>query len=332
MSTMKAVVAKTPGAPLVMIEREIPAPGENEVLIKVEACGICRGDAATKDARHGIALPRVPGHEVVGTIASIGPTGSRFAVGQRVGVGWRAGACRKCDNCRAGKLAACTNMLVTGQSIDGGYAEYMIGHEDGLVTIPEGIASADAAPLLCAGRTTFSSLRTAGAAKGDLVAVHGIGGLGHLAIQYAARLGCRVVALSHGNSKEALARSLGAEFYINTSDSDPVAALKALGGPKVLVCTAPNAKEISRLIPGIGRSGHMVIIGSTEEPLTVPGHALIAGLTMSGSGRTTIDEALRFSAETGVRPMIETFPLAEAAKGFDKMMDSTVHFRAVLTM
>lgn len=330
---MRAVVATKPGAPFELQERAIPEPASGEVLLKVEACGICRGDAATREARQGIALPRIPGHEVVGTIAKLGAPGGRFALGQRVGVGWRGGYCRRCEACLAGNFRACRNPLTTGQDMDGGYAEYMMAQEAVLVSMPEGISSAEAAPLLCAGRTTFSGLKTGGAKPGDLVAIQGIGGLGHLAIQYAARQGCHVVALSHGTGKEALARQLGAEFYIDTSAGDGAAQLKALGGASLLFCTAPNAKENTQLIEGIRHGGRMVVVGSTAEPLEIPTRALIGqGLTISGSGYSTIDDTLRFSMEAGVKPMIETFPLAEAVKGFDKMMNSTVKFRAVVTM
>ncbi len=330
---MKAVVATKPGAPFELVERDIPEPGAGEILIKVAACGICRGDAATKDARHGIVLPRVPGHEVAGTVARLGTGITKFTLGQRVGVGWRAGGCGKCDACRAGNFNACRNQGTTGQTVDGGYAEYMVAREEAVVSMPDGISLADAAPLLCAGRTTFSGLRNGGAAKGDLVAVHGIGGLGHLAIQYAARMGCRVAVLSRGTEKEALARSLGAEFYIDTRGGDGAAQLKALGGARLLLCTAPNPKEASSLIGGIARNGRMVVVGSAEEPLEIPIQALIGGgIVVSGAGWTSIDDALRFSSDNGVKPMIETFPLAQAATAFDKMMNSTVHFRAVLTM
>jgi D-arabinose 1-dehydrogenase-like Zn-dependent alcohol dehydrogenase len=330
---MKVMAATKPGAPFEMQERAIPEPGPGEVLLKVEACGICRGDVATRDARHGIDLPRIPGHEVVGTIAKLGSSSARFPRGQRVGVGWRGGFCRRCDACLAGNFRACRSPLTTGQDMDGGYAEYMVAQEEVLVAIPEGVTSAEAAPLLCAGRTTFSALKTGGAKSGDLVAVQGIGGLGHLAIQYASRQGCRVAALSHGTSKEALARQLGAEFYFDTAAGDGAAQLKALGGASVLFCTAPNARATSQLIGGIRHGGRMVVVGSTTEPLEIPTRAFVGqGLTISGAGYASIDDALRFSMEVGVRPMIEKFPLAEAVAGFDKMMNSTVKFRAVVTM
>jgi D-arabinose 1-dehydrogenase-like Zn-dependent alcohol dehydrogenase len=333
MPMMKAMVAIERGAPFMLQERPVPEPGPGEVLLKVEACGVCRGDVATREARHGMALPRVPGHEVVGTIAAFGSPSARFAAGQRVGVGWRGGYCRRCDACLSGNFRACRNGLTTGQDMDGGYAEYMVAHEAALVAIPDGIASAEVAPLLCAGRTTFSALKTGGAKPGELVAVQGIGGLGHLAIQYASRAGCRVAALSHGASKEALARQLGAEIYIDTSAADGAAQLKALGGAAVLFCTAPNAKEISKLIGGVRHGGRMAIVGSTDEPLEIPTRAFIGqNLTISGAGNTTIEEALQVSMDRGVKPIIETFALADAVAGFDKMMNSTVKFRAVVTM
>ena len=333
MPTMKAVRVAASGAAFELVDCAVPEPAAGEVLIKVAACGICRGDATTKEGRHGIVLPRIPGHEVVGTVVKLGSPSTRFAVGRRVGVGFRAGYCHHCDACLRGDFAACSDALTTGQSVDGGYAEYIVAQEEALVAIPDGIAAAEAAPLLCAGRTTFAALTNSGAKAGDLVAIHGIGGLGHLAIQYAAKRGCRTVALSRGTGKEALARSLGAEFYIDTSVENAAARLQELGGAKVLLCTAPNAKEASQLIAGLGRNGRMVVVGSTNEPLEVPVRALIGqGVVISGAGPASIDKALSFSIEAGVRPMIETFPLADAATAFDKMMNATVNFRAVLTM
>jgi D-arabinose 1-dehydrogenase-like Zn-dependent alcohol dehydrogenase len=333
MPSMNAMVATKPGAPFQLQERPIPEPGPGEVLMKVEACGVCRGDAATSEARHGITLPRIPGHEVVGTIAAFGSASDRYALGQRVGVGWRGNYCQRCEACLSGNFRACRNGLTTGQDIDGGYAEYMVAHEAALVTIPEGISSAEVAPLLCAGRTTFSALKTGRATAGELVAVQGIGGLGHLAIQYAVRQGCRVAALSHGANKEALARQLGAEIYIDTSATDGAAALKALGGAALLFCTAPNSKQISKLLGGVRHSGRVAIVGSSDEPLEIPTRAFIGqSLTMTGAGNTPIEEALQASMERGVKPIIETFPLAEAVAGFDKMMNATVRFRAVVTM
>jgi D-arabinose 1-dehydrogenase-like Zn-dependent alcohol dehydrogenase len=331
---MKAIEVKSPGAAFALVERPIPEPATGEVLIKVEACGICRGDSATKEARYpGVTLPRVPGHEVVGTVVKTGAAGGSFVVGQRVGVGWRGGYCRHCEACRRGEFGACISPLTTGQSMDGGYAEYMVAQEAATVVIPDGIDASEAAPLLCAGRTTFSALRNAGAGPGDLVAIQGIGGLGHLAIQYAARLGCRTVALSRGAGKEGLARKLGAGFYIDTATADAAAELQALGGARVLLCTAPDGKAASRLIDGLARNGRMVVVGSSNDPLTIPTRALVGqGIVVSGAGYATMDDALRFSMEAGVRPMIETFPLAEAAAGFEKMMNATVNFRAVLTM
>jgi D-arabinose 1-dehydrogenase-like Zn-dependent alcohol dehydrogenase len=333
MPMMKAMVALKPGAPFELQERPIPEPGPGEVLLKVEACGVCRGDVATHDARHGIVLPRIPGHEVVGTIAKLGTPGTRFRLGQRLGVGWRGGFCRRCEACLSGNFRACRDPLTTGQTMDGGYAEYMVAQEEVLVTIPETLSSAEAAPLLCAGRTTYSALRSSGAKAGDIVAVQGIGGLGHLAIQYAARQGCRVAALSHGASKEALARQLGAEFYIDTSARDGAAQLKALGGAAVLFSTAPNADEITHMIGGIRHGGRMVIVGSTDEPLKISTRVFIGqNVTISGAGNASIDDALRFSMELGVKPMIETFALSDAAAGYNKMVDATVKFRAVVTV
>ena len=329
---MKAVIARRPGAVLELVEREIPVPGAGEVLLKVEACGICRGDLATKDGRHGIDLPRVPGHEVVGTIESIGAQSTRFALGQRVGVGWRAGACGRCEACRAGNAAACRNALTTGQHVDGGYAEYMIAREEALVQIPAGMAPAAAAPLLCAGRTTFAAFKNAGAKKGDLVVVQGIGGLGHLGSQIAAKLGCRTVAISHGKSKEEFARSLGADVYIDAAAQDPVALLREMGGVQAMLCTAPNSQENSALIEAMRSGWRFMVVGHADDPLQVPVRALIRGVQVTGAGVATMADALDFARNNGVQPMIETFSLEDANTAFNKMMDGTVHFRSVLAM
>ena len=270
MTLMKAVQISGSGADFVMVQKEVPGPGDGEVLIKVEACGICHGDAI---AKHGqfpdIKDPLVPGHEVVGVIDKCGPGVAGWENGTRVGVGWSGGHCMKCSACKKGDYYNCENSLITGLSVDGGYAEYMLARTSALVNIPRELSSADAAPLLCAGATTFSALQKSGATGGEIVAVHGIGGLGHLAIQYSNRLGFKTVALSRGREKEALAYKLGAHVYIDTESSDASKELQKLGGARVVLCTAPNTKAIAGLINGLGIGGQIIIVAGVSEPLQV---------------------------------------------------------------
>ena len=334
MPLMNAVQIAEPGADLVMVQKEIPEPGEREILIKVEACGVCHGDAVAKHGHFpGIAYPRVPGHEVVGIVAACGPAVTRWKTGARVGVGWSGGYCMTCDACAEGDYQSCQDSLITGLSIDGGYAEYMVARASALVSIPNELSSVDAAPLLCAGATTFSALKQSGATGGETVAIHGIGGLGHLAIQYANRLGFRTVALSRGREKESLAFKLGAHVYIDTEASDAAKGLQTLGGARVILCTAPNAKAISGLINGLGMGGQLIVVTATSEPLQfLPGQLFRGDHSVKGwHGRRPAD-AIDFSMRFNVMPMIETFPLKRAAEAFDKMMAAKVHFRSVLTM
>jgi propanol-preferring alcohol dehydrogenase len=331
---MRAVQIAEPGADLVMIQTEIPEPGEREVLIKVEACGICHGDAL---ARHGtfpgVAYPRVPGHEVVGTVVKSGSRVTGWETGARVGVGWSGGWCMTCDACAEGDHEHCHDSLITGLSVDGGYAEYMVARASALVSIPGELSSVDAAPLLCAGATTFSALRHSGAIGGDTVAIHGIGGLGHLAIQYANRLGFRTVALSRGQEKESLAYKLGAHVYIDTDSSDAAEELRELGGARVILCTAPNMKAVSGLIGGLGAGGQLIIVAGGVEPLQfLPVQLFHGALSVKGWAGEQPAEAMEFSLRFNVMPMIETFPLERAAEAFDKMMSAKVRFRSVLTV
>ncbi len=336
MPLMKAIQVNFPGGNFEIVQKEIPEPKDDEVLIKVEACGICRGDTLSKEGHyHGIKYPITPGHEVVGQIKKMGSNVSFFEVGQRVGVGWRGGHCNQCNACHKGNFGACENMLTTGIHIDGGYAEYMIARPEVMVRIPDELISVEAAPLLCAGRTTFGALSVSAAKGGDLVAIHGLGGLGHLAIQYAVKLGFKTVALSRGKDKEHLAYKLGAHVYINTDKGDAAKQLMAMGGAKVIICTAPNGKAISEIIPGLGKNGQAIIVTGSLEPIQVPLLDLlgyersIRGFTFSGG---TMEDAIRFSVLTNVTPMVEVFPLEQVGTAYEKMMSGKVHFRSVLTM
>jgi propanol-preferring alcohol dehydrogenase len=334
MPLMKAVEVAEAGADLVMVQREIPEPGEREVLIKVEACGVCHGDAVAKQGRSpGIAYPRVPGHEIVGVVAKRGPGVTGWEAGARVGVGWSGGHCMVCDACAEGDHDRCRDSRVTGLSVDGGYAEYAVARATALVSIPRELSSVDAAPLLCAGATTFSALKHSGAVGGDTVAIHGIGGLGHLAIQYANRLGLKTVALSRGREKESLAHRLGAHVYIDTDSSDASQELQALGGARVILCTAPNVKAISGLIGGLGRGGQLIIVAGTSEPLQLfPGQLFHGELSIKGWHGQRPADAIEFSLRFNVMPMIETFPLERAAEAFEKMMSAKARFRSVMIM
>jgi 2-desacetyl-2-hydroxyethyl bacteriochlorophyllide A dehydrogenase len=334
MPVMNAVQVAEPGADLALVRRQLPEPGEREVLVKVEACGVCHGDALARHGRYpGIAYPRVPGHEVVGTVAQRGPAVTGWEPGTRVGVGWSGGSCMACAACAAGDYQNCRDSRVTGLSVDGGYAEYMVARASALVSIPDELSSVDAAPLLCAGATTFSALKRSGAAGGETVAIHGIGGLGHLAIQYANRLGFRTVALSRGRDKEPLARKLGAHVYIDTDSADAAKELQGLGGARAILCTAPNAKAISGLINGLGVGGQLIIVAAASEPLEVfSGQLFRGGRSIKGWHGQRPADALEFSVRFNVLPMIETFPLAQAGQAFEKMMSAKVRFRSVLTM
>ena len=334
MPTMKAMQVRAPGADFELIERAIPEPKDHEVLVKVEACGICHGDSLVKEGGHfpGLSHPRVPGHEVVGVVAVLGPAVTNWKLGQRVGVGWHGGHCGYCGACRKGEFGACAASLVTGLSTDGGYAEYMLGREEAMVSIPDDLTSVEAAPLLCAGGTTFTALREGGATGGDVVAIHGLGGLGHLAVQFAAKLGYKTVALSRGKDKEALARKLGADAYIDTNEGGAAKRLQALGGARVIVCTAPNGKAMSELIPGLTPAGRMVIVAPSQDPMMVPTGMLLPNRSIGAIVGGNLEDTIRFSMHAGVRPMVETFPLERAAEAYESMMTAKVRFRAVLTM
>jgi len=334
MPTMKAIQVSHRGAEFTLVSREVPEPREDEVLLRVQACGVCHGDAVAKEGLFpGLQYPRVPGHEVVGTIERLGAAVQGWTTGQRVGVGWHGGHCLQCAACRGGEFGACERSLTTGLHTDGGYAELMVARAQVLVAIPDGLSSVEAAPLLCAGRTTFGALKSSGARGGDLVAIHGLGGLGHLAVQYAVRLGYETAVVSRGGEKEALARKLGAHHYVDANAVDPGAALQKLGGARVILGTAPNGEAIARLLGGLGRDGELILAtfvgGTTPVPL---GQLLRGGASIRGWVGGTIEDAIRFSVLASVKPMVEVFPLEQAALAYEKMMTAKVHFRSVLSV
>jgi alcohol dehydrogenase/propanol-preferring alcohol dehydrogenase len=337
MPKMRAVQVSRPGGPLELVERPIPDPGPGSVRIKVQACGICHSDALTKEGHWpGIAFPRVPGHEVVGVIDAVGKdVPARWQAGQRVGVGWHAWHCGHCDPCRRGDFFACqTGVQVTGISFDGGYADYMIAPATAVALVPADLPAADAAPLMCAGLTTFNALRNSGARPGDLVAVLGVGGLGHLGVQYAARMGFRTVAIARGKDKEPLARQLGASHYIDSQSSDPAAELTKLGGAAVVLATVTHGPAMSATVGGLAPRGRLMILGAAESMEASPMLLLMGCRAIEGwySG-TSIDsqDTLAFSARSGVRSMNEAYPLERAAEAYDRMMSGKARFRVVLT-
>jgi alcohol dehydrogenase/propanol-preferring alcohol dehydrogenase len=325
------------GSDFELVEKDIPTPSENEVLIKVQACGICHSDAFVKDGlMPGIEYPRVPGHEVIGTIEQQGDNVSNWKKGQRVGIGWHGGHCYQCEACRNGDFINCENGQVTGIHFDGGYAEYLTAPESALADIPDSLDSAEAAPLLCAGITTFNALRNSNLEPGDVVAVQGIGGLGHLGLQYANKFGCKVVALSRGPEKRELALDLGAHEYIDTEAANAAEELQKLGGADVLLATAPNSKAITSVIDGLGRNGELIVVAATNNPIEVSPFQLIMGRKSisgwpSGDAKDS-EETLNFSALTDVTPEIETFPLEKANEAYDRMINNEERFRVVLEM
>ena len=336
-ATMKAAQVPAPGASFGIVEREIPSPGIREVRIKVQACGVCHSDAFTKEGSWpGIQYPRIPGHEVAGIIDEVGDGISEWKKGQRVGVGWHGGNDGTCRECRRGDFRNCRNLQIPGISYDGGYQEYMVAPTSALVAIPDALSDVDAAPLLCAGITTYNALRHSGALPGDLVAVLGIGGLGHLGIQFASKFGYEVAAIGRGSESAALAKELGASLYIDTKATNAAQALQKLGGAKVILATAPSSKAMSALIDGLAPNGKLMVIGVAPEPIEVTPVQLITGSrTIQGwaSGTPTDSEdTLRFAELTGVRAMIETYPLKKADEAYARMMSGKAQFRVVLTM
>ncbi len=334
---MKVAQIPKAGGDFQIVEREIPNPSAGEVRIKVQACGICHSDVLTKEgAWPGIQYPRVPGHEVAGIIDEVGDGVSEWKKGQRVGVGWHGGQDNTCLACRRGDFRNCQNLKIPGISYDGGYQQYMVAPVEALAAIPESLSDVEAAPLLCAGITTFNALRHSGAMPGDLVAVQGIGGLGHLGIQFANKFGYKVAAIGRGSENAALAKKLGASVYIDSKAANAAAELQKLGGAQVILATAPNSKAMSELINGLGPNGKLMVVGATFEPIEVTPIQLIMGVrTIQGWAAgtpTDSEDTLRFAELTGVRPMIETYPLEKAAEAYARMMSGNAQFRVVLTM
>jgi D-arabinose 1-dehydrogenase-like Zn-dependent alcohol dehydrogenase len=335
MATMRVVQVAEANGPFSVIERPVPDPRAGEVRVRVEACGVCHSDSFAKTGTFpGLTYPRVPGHEVAGVIDAVGAGVADWRVGQRVGVGWHGGHCNRCAGCRRGDFASCANVKIPGINMDGGYAEYMIAPVEGLALIPDDLKSAEAAPLLCAGITTFNALRNSGARGGDTVAILGIGGLGHLGVQFAAKFGFRTVAIARGRDKGPLARQLGAHHYIDSESEDPAAALQKLGGARIILATVTNSKAMSRTIGGLGTDGRLLVVGASGEPIEVSPFQLIPGRrSLAGWPSGTpihSEDTLNFSAMTGVRPMIETFPLHRAAEAYDRMMSGKARFRVVI--
>jgi D-arabinose 1-dehydrogenase-like Zn-dependent alcohol dehydrogenase len=337
MAKMRAVEVQSPKGPLELVEREIPEAVPGTVRIKVEACGICHSDSLTKEGLWpGIKYPRVPGHEVAGSIDAVGSGVAGWKVGQRVGVGWHGGHCGYCTSCRRGDFVTCqVAPQITGISHDGGYAEYMVAPATTLAHIPDELSAAEAGPLMCAGITTYNALRNSGARPGDLVAVLGIGGLGHLGVQFAAKMGLRTVAIARGMDKEPLARKLGAWRYIDTRAQDPAAELVKLGGAKIVLATVTNAKAMNAVLGGLAVDGKFVVVGAADEPLEVSPLLLIMGRrsVLGWPSGTSLDsqDTLAFSALAGVRPMTEVFPLERATEAYERMMSGEARFRVVLT-
>jgi D-arabinose 1-dehydrogenase-like Zn-dependent alcohol dehydrogenase len=334
---MKAAQIAGPGEEFELVEREISAPGRGEVRIQVEVCGICHSDALTKGGQlPGIEYPRVPGHEVIGKIDALGEAASGWDLGRRVGVGWHGGRDGTCVSCRRGDFRNCRNLKIPGISYDGGYQEYMVAPVEALIAVPDSFGSAEAAPLLCAGLTTFNSLRHSGAMPGDLVAIQGIGGLGHLAIQYASKFGYRVAAIGRGSGNARLAIQLGATVYIDSNATNAATELERMGGAQVILTTAPSSKAMSAVIDGLGPNGKLIVLGATFDPIEVMPLQLISGNRAIQGWLTgtpaEAEDTLHFSELAGIRAMIETYPLERAAEACDRMLSGDAQFRVVLTM
>ncbi len=334
---MRVAQISKAGGDFELVERPIPEPGAGQVRIKVQACGVCHSDELTKEGLWpGIQYPRIPGHEVAGIVDQVGPGVTTWKKGQRVGVGWHGGQDNTCSECRRGDFSNCANIKISGISYDGGYQEYMVAPIEALAAIPDALSDVDAAPLLCAGITTYNALRHSGALPGDLVAVLGVGGLGHLGIQFANKFGYKVAAVGRGSENAPLAKKLGAHVYIDSQSTNAAEELQKLGGARVVLATAPSSKAMSQLIDGLGPHGTLMVIGASFDPIEVTPLQLITGSkTIQGwySGTPTDSEdTLRFAELTGVRPMIETYPLEKAGEAFARMMSGKAEFRVVLTM
>jgi D-arabinose 1-dehydrogenase-like Zn-dependent alcohol dehydrogenase len=337
MAKMRAVQIRQAKAPFEIVEMDIPEPGPGSVRIKIQACGICHSDSLTAEGTFPlVTYPRVPGHEVVGVVDAVGTGVPQWTPGQRVGIGWNGGNCGYCEPCRRGNFFACqTFTAITGITYDGGYAEYMVARAEALARVPDELSAAEAAPLMCAGVTTFNALRNSGARPGDLVAVLGIGGLGHLAVQYAVKAGYRTVAIARGKDKEPLTRQLGAVQYIDSRSESPSVALRRMGGARVVLATVTNGEAMAAALGGLGVDGTLMVIGAAESLTVFPGQLLSSRLAIKGwySG-TAIDsqDTLAFSVQSGVRSMNEVFPLERVAEAYHRMISGSARFRVVLTM
>lgn len=334
---MKVAQISKPGGDFEIVERDIPEPDAGQVRIKVQACGVCHSDVLTKEGLWpGIQYPRIPGHEVVGIIDEVGSGVSTWKMGQRVGVGWHGGQDGTCRECRRGDFRNCRNLKISGISFDGGYQQYMVAPIEALVAVPDGLSDTEAAPLLCAGITTYNALRHSGALPGDLVAVQGVGGLGHLGIQFAQKFGYKVAAIGRGAENAPLAKKLGANVYIDSVATNPAEELQKMGGARAILATAPSSKAMSELIDGLGPNGTLMVIGAAFDPIEVTPVQLITGsrAIQGWSSGTPADseDTLNFAELTGVRPMIETYPLERAGEAYERMMSGKAQFRVVLTM
>jgi len=334
---MRAAQITRPGGPFEIVERDIPSPGPNQVRIKVQACGICHSDSMVKEGHWpGLQYPRVPGHEIVGVVDAVGEGVTQWKPGQRVGAGWHGGHCGACDNCRNGDFFGCTvNLQITGISFDGGYADYTVVPAIAVALVPDGLSPVEAAPLMCAGITTFNALRNSGARPGDVVGVHGLGGLGHLGVQYAVKMGFKTVAIARGKEKEALAKELGAAHYIDSQSQNPAEELQKLGGAKVIIATVTDGDAMAAVLGGLGINGILMVIGAVQS-MTIPPLFLLTGRRAvkgwySGTAKDSQD-TLDFSVLSGVRSMNEVYPLEKVAEAYERMTSGKARFRAVLTM
>ena len=335
--TMRAVQVSKPGGEFELVAREVPRPGPGEALVRVHACGVCHSDLFAKEGGYpGVSHPLVPGHEIAGEIAALGDGVKGWEIGQHVGVGWFGGNCGYCEWCRRGSLIDCENMEIPGVTVDGGYADYVVVRATGLASMPDELSAEEAAPLLCAGITTFNALRRSSARGGDRVAVLGVGGLGHLAVQFAVKLGFETIAVARGAEKEPLARKLGAHHYIDSTAGDPAQALLALGGADLILSTVTSSDAMAALFGGLRPNGTLLVVGASMEPIAVPAAMLIGGSkTITGHASGTArdsEDTLNFSVLSGVRPMIETMPLESAAQAYEKMMSGDARFRMVLSI
>jgi D-arabinose 1-dehydrogenase-like Zn-dependent alcohol dehydrogenase len=334
--TGRAMQVPAAGGAFQLVEKQFPDPGPGHVRIRVQACGVCHSDSLTKEGMWpGLQYPRVPGHEVAGVLDAIGPDVPVFKVGQRVGLGWHGGHCNYCTPCRRGDFMLCENQPISGINYDGGYADYVIAPANAIALVPDELKDADAGPLLCAGVTTFNALRNSGARTGDTVAILGIGGLGHLAVQYAAKAGYRTVAVARGQDKGPLAKQLGAHIYIDSTTQDPAKELQKIGGAQIVLSTVTSAKALEWVLDGLAPAGKFILVGAPDGPVVLNpfpmllGRRTVAGWP-SGTGMDS-EDTLNFSALTGVRPMIETYPLEKAGEAYDRMMSGNARFRVVVT-